>query len=235
MQAVAGMGHSDLERAVAASPPGHSQSRGDGGGLGPRGLWAGALGVETLSCLVQVSPRTALDNQMLTKGPTPTCFPGDPPERPPAGHRASSSPVPGPHTACSQRGRALETFLPGVREDAEGQAGPGPEGTGPAALRLGTQQGPEAWARTRAPLCASPTWFPRKRATHCAEPRKRSHGSGHSGCGEPSVHTLAVPKSRPAAPQGPGTSRNWALTLNSGPATPCSCARRLRSAMPPKR
>lgn len=43
------------------------------------------------------------------------------------------------------------------------------------------------------------------------------------------------PRLPPAHPRGHGTSRNWALTLNSGPATPCSCARRLRSAMPPKR
>lgn len=114
-------------------------------------------GAETLSCLVQVSPRTDLGNRMLTKGPTPTCFPRDPPERPPCrplGPPPAQSRA--PHTACSQRGRALETFLPGVREDVEGQAGPRPEGTGQAALRLGTQQRPEGWARTRAlTMCQS--------------------------------------------------------------------------------
>lgn len=112
---------------------------------------------------------------MLTKGPTPTCFPRDPPERPPCrplGPPPAQSRA--PHTACSQRGRALETFLPGVREDAEGQAGPRPEGTGQATLRLGTQQRPEGWARTRLSLCANPTQFLKKRVTHCAQPRKGS-------------------------------------------------------------
>lgn len=46
---------------------------------------------------------------------------------------------------------------------------------------------------------------------------------------------LLSPGVIPAHPRGQSTSRNCALTLNSGPATPCSCACRLRSAMPPKR